>query len=43
LLLEAEAVRVRSRMVVVRGRATVDGEVTCEAEMTFMMADADAI
>ncbi len=43
LLLEAEASRVRTRMVVVRARATVDGEVTCEAEMTFMMADADAI
>ena len=43
LQLEAEALRFRSRLAMVRGRATVNGEVTCEAEMTFMLADADAI
>ena len=43
LLLEAETVRLRSRMAVVKARSTVNGELTCEAEMTFMLADADAI
>ncbi|MHC4591194.1 MAG: hotdog family protein, partial [Planctomycetota bacterium] len=43
LLLEAETIRVRSRMVMVKARASVNGEVTCEAEMTFMLADSDAI
>ncbi|MHC4789301.1 MAG: 3-hydroxyacyl-ACP dehydratase FabZ, partial [Planctomycetota bacterium] len=43
LILEAEALRVRARMATVRARATVNGEVTCEAEMTFMLADADAV
>ncbi len=43
LLLEAETVRVRSRLAMVKARATVNGEVACEAEMTFMLADADAI
>jgi UDP-3-O-[3-hydroxymyristoyl] N-acetylglucosamine deacetylase/3-hydroxyacyl-[acyl-carrier-protein] dehydratase len=43
LQLEAEALRFRSRLAMVKARATVNGEVTCEAEMTFMLADADAI
>ena len=43
LQLEAEALRFRSRLAVVKARATVNGEVTCEADMTFMLADADAI
>ena len=43
LVLEAETVRFRSRMAMVRARATVDGDVACEAEMTFMLADADSI
>ncbi len=43
LVLEAEAVRLRSRSATVNARATVDGEVACEAEMSFMLVDADAI
>ncbi len=43
LLLEAETVRIRSRSAVVRTRASVDGDVACEAEMSFMLVDADAI
>ncbi len=43
LILEAETLRVRSRMAVVKARASVNGETSCEAEMTFMWADADAI
>jgi UDP-3-O-[3-hydroxymyristoyl] N-acetylglucosamine deacetylase/3-hydroxyacyl-[acyl-carrier-protein] dehydratase len=43
LMLEAETVRLRSRVAVVQARATVNGEVTCEGELTFMLADADAI
>jgi UDP-3-O-[3-hydroxymyristoyl] N-acetylglucosamine deacetylase/3-hydroxyacyl-[acyl-carrier-protein] dehydratase len=43
LILEAEAVRVRSRSAAIKARATVDGDVACEAEMSFMLVDADAI
>lgn len=43
LILEAEAIRVRSRSAVIKARATVDGDVACEAEMSFMLVDADAI
>lgn len=43
LMLEAEALRFRSRLAMVRARATVSGDVTCEAEMTFMLVDADAL
>jgi len=43
LLLEAEAVRIRSRSATIKARATVDGDVACEAEMSFMLVDADAI
>jgi UDP-3-O-[3-hydroxymyristoyl] N-acetylglucosamine deacetylase/3-hydroxyacyl-[acyl-carrier-protein] dehydratase len=43
LVLEAEALRVRSRMATVRARGTVDGEVACEAEIRFMLVDAEAI
>jgi len=42
LMLEAEASRVRSRSAVVKARATVDGEVACEAEMRFMLVEADS-
>ena len=40
---EAEDVRVRSRRAPIKARATVDGVVACEAEMSFMLVDADAI
>ena len=43
LMLECEAVRIRSRSAVIKARATVDGDVTCEAEISFMLVDADAI
>ena len=43
LILEAEAIRIRSRSAVIKARATVDGDVACEAEMSFMLVDADAI
>ncbi len=43
LTLEAEAIRVRSRTAQVKGRGTVNGEVACEAEMGFMLADRDAL
>jgi len=43
LILEAETLRLRSRLAVVKTRGTVNGETACEAEMTFMLADADAI
>ncbi len=43
LLLEVEATRVRSRTAVVRGRGTVNGQLACEAEMSFMLVDADAL
>jgi UDP-3-O-[3-hydroxymyristoyl] N-acetylglucosamine deacetylase/3-hydroxyacyl-[acyl-carrier-protein] dehydratase len=43
LILEAETLRLRSRMAMVKARGTVNGETACEAEMTFMLADTDAI
>ncbi len=43
LLLEVESVRVRSRTALVKGRGTVNGELACEAEMSFMLVDADAL
>jgi len=41
LILEVEAVRVRSRTAMVKARATVGGDIACEAEMRFMLVDAD--
>ena len=43
MILEAEAVRIRSRSAQVNARATVTGEVTCEAQMKFMLVDADLL
>jgi UDP-3-O-[3-hydroxymyristoyl] N-acetylglucosamine deacetylase/3-hydroxyacyl-[acyl-carrier-protein] dehydratase len=43
LILEVEAVRVRSRTAMVRGKGSVNGETACEAEMSFMLVDADAL
>jgi 3-hydroxyacyl-[acyl-carrier-protein] dehydratase len=40
--LEAEVLRMRSRMGSLRGRALVDGKVACEGEMTFALADRPA-
>ena len=43
LLLEATALRVRSRSAQVSARATVNGEVSCEAEMKFMLVDSKVL
>jgi len=43
LILEVEAMRVRSRSAHVRARGSVDGELACEAEMSFMVVEASAI
>ncbi len=43
LILEVEALRVRSRTALVRARGSVNGEIACEAEMSFMLVDADAL
>jgi len=43
LILEAETVKVRSRGGHCRCRAMVEGEVTTEAEIKFMLVDADKI
>lgn len=43
LLLEAEAVRIRSRSVQVHARGTVEGELCCEAQMMFMLVDEEAL
>ncbi len=43
LLLEAEVVRAGSRTAQVNARATVDGHVSCEAEMKFMLVDAEVM
>jgi UDP-3-O-[3-hydroxymyristoyl] N-acetylglucosamine deacetylase/3-hydroxyacyl-[acyl-carrier-protein] dehydratase len=43
LVLEVEAIRVRSRTAIVKARGTVNGEMACEAEMRFMLVDADAV
>ena len=40
--LEAEVLRMRSRMGSLRGRALVAGKVACEGEMTFALADRPA-
>jgi 3-hydroxyacyl-[acyl-carrier-protein] dehydratase len=40
--LEAEVLRMRSRMGSLRGRALVDGKVACEGEMTVALADRPA-
>ena len=37
--LEAEVVRMRSRMGSLRGRALVDGKLACEGEMTFAFGE----
>jgi 3-hydroxyacyl-[acyl-carrier-protein] dehydratase len=38
--LEAEVVRLRSKMGTLKGRALVDGQVVCEGQMTFALAPA---
>jgi 3-hydroxyacyl-[acyl-carrier-protein] dehydratase len=38
--LEAEVVRLRSKMGVLRGTALVDGKVVCEGQMTFALSPA---
>ncbi len=43
LLLEAEAVRVRSRTAMIKAKGTVNGEMACEADMRFMLVDSDAL
>jgi len=43
LILEAEAVRVRSRTAQINARATVNGQVCCEAEMRFMLVEPEAL
>jgi len=43
LLLEAEVARMRSRTAHISARATVNGELACEAEMKFMLVDADVL
>jgi 3-hydroxyacyl-[acyl-carrier-protein] dehydratase len=40
--LEGEVLRMRSKIGSLRGRALVDGEVACEGEMTFALADRPA-
>ncbi len=40
LRLEGETQSVRARSARVHGRATVDGELACEAKMNFMLVDA---
>jgi 3-hydroxyacyl-[acyl-carrier-protein] dehydratase len=40
--LEAEVVRMRSRMGSLRGRALVDGKLACEGEMTFALGERPA-
>ena len=39
VILEAEVIRLRSKMGILRGRALVDGEIACEGEMTFALGD----
>jgi UDP-3-O-[3-hydroxymyristoyl] N-acetylglucosamine deacetylase/3-hydroxyacyl-[acyl-carrier-protein] dehydratase len=43
LILEARAVRVRSRSAQVSARGLVNGEVACEAEMRFMLVDPEVL
>jgi 3-hydroxyacyl-[acyl-carrier-protein] dehydratase len=42
LRLEADVLRMRSKMGSLRGRALVDGKVVCEGEMTFALAEPSA-
>jgi 3-hydroxyacyl-[acyl-carrier-protein] dehydratase len=42
VLLEAEVVRMRSKMGTLQGRALVDGKVVCEGSMTFALGDRPA-
>jgi 3-hydroxyacyl-[acyl-carrier-protein] dehydratase len=39
VFLEAEVIRLRSKMGSLRGRALVDGKVVCEGEMTFALGE----
>ncbi|MFN8095087.1 MAG: 3-hydroxyacyl-ACP dehydratase FabZ [Vicinamibacteria bacterium] len=39
VFLEAEVIRLRSKMGSLRGRARVDGKVVCEGEMTFALGE----
>lgn len=43
LILEAEAVRIRSNTGHVKGRATVAGELVAEAEIKFLLADSESL
>ena len=43
LRLEAEATRIRSRSAEIEAQATVDGETACEAQMRFMLVEADVL
>ena len=43
LIIEAEAVRIRSRTAMVKAKATVNGEMACEADLRFMLVDADTV
>ena len=43
LILEAEAVRIRSRSAQIEAQASVRGELACEAQMRFMLVDADVM
>jgi 3-hydroxyacyl-[acyl-carrier-protein] dehydratase len=42
VLLEAEVVRMRSKMGTLQGRALVDGKVVCEGSMTFALGERPA-
>jgi 3-hydroxyacyl-[acyl-carrier-protein] dehydratase len=42
VILEAEVLRLRSKMGSLRGRALVDGETACEGQMTFAFGDRPA-
>ena len=43
LILEAQVVRLRTRTAQVNARGMVNGQVCCEAEMTFMLVDAEVL
>ena len=43
LILEAEATRIRSRSAEIEAEASVDDETACEAQMRFMLVDADVM
>jgi UDP-3-O-[3-hydroxymyristoyl] N-acetylglucosamine deacetylase/3-hydroxyacyl-[acyl-carrier-protein] dehydratase len=40
IIIEAELVKMRGAIGVCNTRCTVNGEITCEAELKFMVADA---